>query len=308
MIAELFEARERIHRKANRYFTLQSERWDLARWRLFYGATDALLDASEALTSLRGGLPIDQASARLACYGFLQAIYVQQDSIRALWEALEIEDRPLKDAEVTRLRELRDRVVGHPARADRGRQKDSPSSSIIVFHMNTDGCDFQAILYFDGDFQNVPVKIQEAIEANARGLLPDLKAIENAMDEKESAYRKEEALKPLSTDFENGLGYALEKLRSPLGDGRRDMALRMLSKSCEKLSALLESRGHNSDATRYHLATIREAIVWADEFDLSPSPERQARWDVLSSGIIVHVSDLQGILNSLDHEFSESVG
>jgi len=51
---------------------------------MFYRATDALLDASEAAASYSQLISSNTGAKLLACYGFLQALYVQQDAVKAL--------------------------------------------------------------------------------------------------------------------------------------------------------------------------------------------------------------------------------
>lgn len=115
VVATLEEVRERLHRKANNYFRYELRRWDQSRWRLFFGATDALLDTQFALSDVAGGLPADRKHAILACYGYLQALYIQQDAVTLIWRALDISGDALADARVKKVRELRNRIAGHPA-------------------------------------------------------------------------------------------------------------------------------------------------------------------------------------------------
>lgn len=79
MTDSLSDIRARLHRKSHDYFTFEYSHRERTSWRMFYGATDALLDASMAARAfgqaVRGELAVDL----LVCYGFLQALYIQQD-------------------------------------------------------------------------------------------------------------------------------------------------------------------------------------------------------------------------------------
>jgi hypothetical protein len=79
MADTLSSIRERLHRKSHDYFVFDQRRRTRESWSMFYGATDALLDADTAAGSYRRAISSDTGANLLACYGFLQALYVQQD-------------------------------------------------------------------------------------------------------------------------------------------------------------------------------------------------------------------------------------
>src|SRR4029077_1522640 len=114
------EIRQRIQDKSHGYYS-RLEVWHNAEQRrLFYGATDAILDASNAASSYGGAIVADAGVNLLLCYGFLQALYVQQDAVWNLCKALGLRWRPHDDAGLLRIRMLRNRLCGHPASADSG--------------------------------------------------------------------------------------------------------------------------------------------------------------------------------------------
>ena len=82
---------------------------------VIFGVLDAIDESAIALRSYedfewsgfcKGGL--------LAIYGFLQALYVQQDAVTALGRVLEIEYRP-RHSDLKLLRDGRNHAIGHPA-------------------------------------------------------------------------------------------------------------------------------------------------------------------------------------------------
>lgn len=121
MTEALSDIRDRIHRKSQEYFTLAYARRDKSRWRMFYGATDALLDASMAARAFGKAIRSDPPINLLICYGFLQAIYIQQDAVSILSEAVGIKWNPNDNLTLREIRDTRNRLTGHPAFAGESR-------------------------------------------------------------------------------------------------------------------------------------------------------------------------------------------
>src|SRR5277367_2749467 len=117
MTDSLSDIRTRLHQKSHEYFTFEYSRRERTSWGMFYGATDALLDASMAAgafsRAVRGESPVDL----LVCYGFLQALYIQQDSVLTLSRAVGLSWHPNDDLVLKRIRDIRNRLTGHPAYA-----------------------------------------------------------------------------------------------------------------------------------------------------------------------------------------------
>src|SRR5216684_830467 len=96
--------RERLHSKSHDYFVFAHGRWDRARRSMFYGATDALLDSSQAAACYGHFVSSNNGVKLLTCYGFLQALYVQQDAVKVLSRAVGLKWDPNNDK---RLKEIR---------------------------------------------------------------------------------------------------------------------------------------------------------------------------------------------------------
>ncbi|MBI1406133.1 MAG: hypothetical protein GC145_08415 [Caulobacter sp.] len=187
----LFDARTRIHDKAERSPAFDGKHFgDLARAK-FLGATDALYDAGDVLWTVSKGLSPDTGVAKVYIYALLQALVVQQDSVAELCKCLGLNLDVTKDPSVEKVRTLRNRLVGHPARAAIGLQKSRPSAGILSGRAN-DPMRLQGAIYYDDGFENVDVGIAELIELNERGLLPYLSAAEAAVDERIRAYDRGE--------------------------------------------------------------------------------------------------------------------
>lgn len=85
-------------------------------WNEICAAMDVLEDTCIALENYeRCGLGSDDGEKYLRLYGFLQGIFLQQDSIRRLYKAFtENQLNPSSDSGWVEIRNLRNLTVGHP--------------------------------------------------------------------------------------------------------------------------------------------------------------------------------------------------
>lgn len=301
--------RERLQRKAHDYFLYDPKRWDSARSRLFFGATDALLDTEFALSNVARGVPADKQHAILACYGYLQALYIQQDAVVLIWKALNLSGNPLADPKVRQVRELRNRIAGHPARAEKLGPGKRPSSAIINLHDISPSVGFKAVIYYDDDMDVVDISFAQLLADNCCGLTESLLEAERTMDEREAEFRQAERDQPLSAAFESGLTYTLEKLRCGPDDSRREMAMRMLSRSLDDLETQLKDRNFRYDASEYPIDSIRAGLRLGERLHEIAEAERiEQTWWVISEGIDSHVRNLLTHLRALDEKLAEAPG
>lgn len=306
-LSDFGEARERLHKKAGEYFTCDQKRWDSAKWRLFFGATDALLDTEFALSNVAQGIPADRQHAILACYGYLQALYIQQDAVALIWTALNLAGDPLADPKVRRVRELRNRIAGHPARAEKLGPGKRPSSAIINLHDISPSSGFKAVIYYDDDMDVVDVSFAELLADNCCALTESLLRAERAMDEREAAFRQVESAQPLSAAFESGLTYTLEKLHCGPNDSRREMAMGMLGRSLDDLETQLKGRKFWCEASEYPIDSIRAGLRLGERLpEISEEGRIEQTWWVISEGIDSHVRNLLTHLHGLEEKLSEA--
>ncbi len=90
---------------------------DNDRWSKFCVAMDSLEDSDLAISDfLAGGLGSSDGERYLRLYGILQAVFIQQDAVRALWEIVMDEGFPEMpvDSPWRTIREIRNHAAGHP--------------------------------------------------------------------------------------------------------------------------------------------------------------------------------------------------
>ena len=107
-------------------------------------ALDTAEDAMLALSNYEsGGIGSDDGEKYLKLYGFLQAIFLQQDAIRELYRLFVGNFAEPPDASAWKqLRELRNLTVGHPI--EKGRGKEPRRRTFITrVSLKSDGFDYQ---------------------------------------------------------------------------------------------------------------------------------------------------------------------
>jgi hypothetical protein len=216
MTQSLSQIRDRIHRKSHEYFVFDQSRRDRANLNLFYGATDALLDAGTAAASYTLAVASNTGVNLLACYGFLQALYIQQDAVCVLSRAVGLDWHPNMDRRLKEIRDARNRLGGHPALAGE-KGKNSPLSSAIIPYDTITHRGFCGHIYYDGGTDALEVEVSSFLKDNEERLAVQMQAIEKKMDQEERQFRTEQSTRPLSSCFD---GISLSPPKIALRPGR----------------------------------------------------------------------------------------
>jgi hypothetical protein len=108
---------------------------------------------------------------------FLQAIYVQQDAVLNLCKALELKWHPNDEERLSDIRNLRNRLCGHPASSDKEASRARPSSAIIPSRDITD-TSFKGAIYYDDGCQIVPISPRDLLQENEILLAKQLLKVE----------------------------------------------------------------------------------------------------------------------------------
>jgi hypothetical protein len=251
---------------------------------MFYGATDALLDASEAAASYRDAITSSNNRANLlACYGFLQALYVQQDAVITLARAVGLSWHPNSDRRLSAIRDARNRLSGHPALAGE-HEKPRRLSSAIIPSSDITQLGFRGHVYYEDGFEDIEVDVVVFQKDNEDQLTLQMQIVEKTMDQQERQFRAEQAGRPFSSYFGNGFDYLLQRLHCDLSDEDRLVQARthahMIRAKMKTLEKELADRGFGPEATALQiiftgielLENIMGRSSWTkvtqDEFDL----------------------------------------
>jgi hypothetical protein len=213
--ADLSEIRERIVRKSREYFVF--DRMAHEKRNMFHGAMDALLDAGMAAASYGRAFSADTGVDLLICYGFLQAIYIQQDAVRTLCEALELKWHPNDDEQLKKLREARNRLTGHPSKAGK---RPNLSSAIIPYH-DISKTGFRGHVYYTDDVDDIFVEASLFLKKNEENLANQMLVVEETMDRQEREFRRGQKDRKISASLEGSFSYLLQRLHCDLSDNAR---------------------------------------------------------------------------------------
>lgn len=305
MPESLSEIRERLHRKSHEYLAFDFDRREDAKWRMFYGATDALLDAGTAAASYSRAIIADPGARLLVCYGFLQALFVQQDAVETLSRAVGLDWSPNTDDRLRQIRDTRNRLSGHPARAGEKERLPRFSSAIIPDHdISKNG--FRGHVYYDDATIVIEVDVSLFLNDTQERLLIQLQQIELKMDETERQFRSEQAARPFSIYFENDFSYLLQRLHCDLADeGRVPQArshARMVHELMVKLQHELAERGFKSETTSYHLERILTGLDLLNGFmnNGRTSSKTQHEFDLIYGGIETNINALRNVFREID--------
>jgi hypothetical protein len=312
MTESLLDIRARIHQKSHDYFAFAYRRRQRDDWRMFYGATDAILDSSTAAAAFGDAVRGDAAINLLICYGFLQALYIQQDAVWTLSRAVGLKWRPNDDPTIKKIRDIRNRLTGHPSLAGEGRQPKRLSSAIISYGDVRPEC-FRGFIYYEDRGEPINIHVQTMLRDNEARLALQARKIETEMDKKERNFRSEHSKKLFSNNFGTNFGYLVEKLRCDLSDeGRVILALthvQMVREVLRRLQSDLDARGFNSGSVVYHFDRIFAALDFMASVMRKKRHSRtdQFRLDLIEDGFDKNLRFIKSIVDETDAVLSAKI-
>jgi len=136
------------------------------------GALDSLLDMDGALSKFWRKIGSGQVPTHLECLGFLPALSIQQDCIQEIYTALGRGKIKWPD-NLDSIREMRNRISGHPAFA--ARQTPQGSAMWKADSITADG--FEMIIYFVSGSKHQYIGFRNFIQENNEGLANLLQAV-----------------------------------------------------------------------------------------------------------------------------------
>lgn len=116
---------------------------DSTRWNQLCSSMDVIGDTELAINAYLESIdkPANTGELYILLYGILQVLFVQQDAVRHLAEALDLESEPNKN--LTAIREIRNDSTGHPTKREqgkgKGKEKEKWFNFITRISMSRDG-------------------------------------------------------------------------------------------------------------------------------------------------------------------------
>lgn len=280
---------------------------------MFFGATDALLDAGMAAESFTSAVIASDIGCKLlACHGFLQALYIQQDAVVVLSRAVGLNWSPDTDLRLAHIRSARNRLSGHPALAGEIGKAQRRSSAIIPYDQITE-CGFCGQIYYTDGSERIEVNASLFLKDNEDGLATQVLAIEVRMDDMEREFRTAQAVRPLSACFEGGFAYLVQRLRCQLDNDDRmaqaETHAKMIREKMTELKRELATRNFTSSDTSYSMERIFKGLDLVEGIigrDLR-LPDAQFEYDLICIGIEKQLDSRRETVTEFDSRLHEIV-
>ena len=236
-----------------------------ALWLMLCSCMDTIQDTEVALESYLTEDTNNSERGRnyLHTYGALQAIFVQQDAVENLHEALDIQY--VEDASLEQIREIRNDAAGHPTK--RGNKK---SFNFVYFRSKyTHG--FNLMTVYPNEIGNgqlnskhEDINIADLVATQKRTFIKALDDVIENLKEEEVAHKNKFAGKQLGGVFSDTT-YPFEKIWDAVLRPNSDHAFLVdgyveeISKSIEAFRDGLRERGEPDD----HISDIYENLEYA---------------------------------------------
>jgi len=279
------------------------------RWHQLWAAMDVIEDTDLAIGNhLEADFPSDMGERYLRVYGVLQALFLQQDAVRHVIEAL----RPammVDFADVLKdIRGVRNASVGHPTELRRGRTVSA--HGIVQSSMNrrgftlasfseTGASSFHAI-----DLVDLAEKQKSEIVRILSEVVDELKREDN---EHKAKFRREKIC-----DCLRGVGYAIEKIGEELRGGPVCLgtwAVEDLNRSLRAFVSALEKREmelRDYPSIQYHCSELEYPLGELAKFmrrEACDIPSCLAA-GVYAESLRAHFDALFDIASEIDTDYS----
>jgi hypothetical protein len=302
------QIRSRIHEKAQKYFFFRH--MNAKDRNKFFGATDALFEVATIAEDFRFAIERAPSAALLVCYGFMQALYVEQEAVHDLAKILKTGWEPKNATELDQIRDLRHRICGHPSYTP---DKKRGNSSAIINRKDVKPEYFEAHIYFDDRFSTVRIDVGSFCETNARNIVQPLMDIEAKMDENEKVERGRLAEAYFSTEFGQSFSYLRQRLWCDLtDDGRRPQAnshATMIKETVASLRARLCATGFDQYANSSAFDNILYGLDLIEKMtsDDSGITQNQQHFDLIYAGIEKHLDEIIRDMKCLDEQIASPI-
>jgi energy-converting hydrogenase A subunit M len=259
------EVRRLINEPRKRDSILKNEK----HWNKLCSSMDTIGDTELAYTQYLADLdkPASKGELYYLVYGILQALYLQQDAVRHLSEALELGYE--NNQTLNKIRDIRNNSIGHPTQRNHGKD-DTSYNFISRVTMNRSG--FKLMKTYAGKKPKfINVDIPQLITEQRTVLKEVLDDVVGKLKMEEINHRKEHRDNKLIEIFPSTLHYYFEKITEgifretdylELGLGVLDIVEEIIVKLKQELIARDIYEAYNFEEevswTEYTLRKIRE--------------------------------------------------
>lgn len=216
-----------------------------------YSSFDALEDCQEGIDFYLQSSDTDKVGEKyLRIYGLLQILYVQQDALNNICEALKLSISHKDDENLKKIRHIRNLSVGHPTKKETGK-----TVSHNFISRNSLSKEFFEIRSYDAsDVQFLKNDVLELIDQHQRGIAKLLQNTKQEIKNLKIELKREYQKLPLSNAFSQTVDYDLRKISIFFSQIEKanppdppEAHFKFILDSLDKLNKILEEKGYQID-------------------------------------------------------------
>jgi len=243
----------------------------------------------------------------LILYGILQVLFVQQDAVKHMMEALGLQHE--EDPILNHIRELRNDSVGHPTK--RGHDKGKSFNFIVKGSMGRAGFTLMTT-YPDKEPVFTSVNVPGLIHSQREILRKSLTKMIEKLKSEEMEHRKKHRGEKLEDAFPQTLTYYYEKISESIHGGKPPefgaLHVKLVSEAIEKLKNMLMTRGllDAYDSISYHLDLVEYPLGELVRYFSAPQDSKLNAKDayIFLSFIREQVDSLKHMAVEMDEEYA----
>ncbi|RMG19551.1 MAG: hypothetical protein D6732_29710 [Methanobacteriota archaeon] len=301
------EIRDLINQPRKKRFLLM----DSVQWNQLCSSMDVIGDTELAINAYMESIdkPASTGELYVLLYGILQVLFVQQDAVRSLAEALDIQFEP--NETLNKIRETRNNSVGHPTKRERGkgRQKKKWFNFITRMSMSRSGFTLMTT-YPDRDATFSQVDILQLIHEQREELRRILTEVKARLEQEAMEHKRQFGSEKLADIFPETLHYFYEKVTEAIFGGNPEQlglgALDIIVGVVQKFRDAIDERqifeaydlGDDFEWTEYALTKIRQYFDGTGEPSLN---EKDAY--IYLTFVRKKLRDLQTIADEIDADY-----
>jgi hypothetical protein len=297
------QIRDFINNPRKRHALLQ----DTAAWNMLCSCLDTVGDTELAISTYeQSSNPPTVGDTYLLAYGVLQALFIQQDAVENLCQALVIDYVP--DKLLKEIRDIRNDSTGHPTK--RGGGKGLAYIFIGRASLTKEGFDLMTTYPDDRRplFRHVSIK---SLIKDQRDLVQKaLTEVLRKLKEEEANHRAKYRDQRLMEVFPSTLGYYFEKIggaidRSEPGDFGT-MHIRLVSEVVEAFKERLKERGalQAYDSVVDLIELIEYPIQELTKYFAGQSTLNEKGAHIFSFFVYKHIEELKSIAKEIDEDYN----
>jgi hypothetical protein len=222
---------------------------DLAKWFQLCSSLDVLGDTSIAVHAYTELPPEkDPSKLYLFIYGPFQALFLQQDALSNMCEAIGVEFHTEDYPDLIKIRDIRNCAIGHPTKRDRPKPTtfhfiSRATMSLEHFDMHTASA--------DGLRGRDSVAVMKLIEEQMRLVITELHRAADVLEQRDKEHREKFKMSKLANRFPDTMSYFFEKIFS----GTRGSAVEMGQIGVGQIEGIISEFKKALEARGLNLAT-----------------------------------------------------